>query len=238
MSLVCEYMDAAIGMGYGTTLTPVLLLLGLPPLVVVPSVLVGQLVGGITGGFTHWRIGNISTGSDAKIILFLIAFGVVGAIFGAYCAVSISTLALNIYIGSMVLAMGLLILWQRNKVKRMSWKVLSAVGVLSAFNKGISGGGYGPLVTGGQIISGRKVKSSIGSTTLAEVPICAIALLFYFLLANPINGWIILATCCGAGIAGPLAALTVRKVSSKHLVFFVSILTILLGVFTLIRVFI
>jgi len=30
-----------------------------------------------------------------------------------------------------------------------SWKRLIAIGLISSFNKGISGGGYGPLVTGG-----------------------------------------------------------------------------------------
>ena len=59
LSLLCEYMDASIGMGYGTTLTPILLIFGFSPLQVVPAVLLGQLVGGAVGGLAHHRLGNI-----------------------------------------------------------------------------------------------------------------------------------------------------------------------------------
>jgi len=44
-SFVMEVVDAAMGMGYGTILTPVLLMVGFDPLQVVPAVLVSQLVG-------------------------------------------------------------------------------------------------------------------------------------------------------------------------------------------------
>lgn len=45
-ALFCEYIDASIGMGYGTALTPQLLIIGLSPLEVVPAVLLGQLAVG------------------------------------------------------------------------------------------------------------------------------------------------------------------------------------------------
>ena len=35
-ALFCEYIDSALGMGYGTTLTPLLLLAGFDPLEIVP----------------------------------------------------------------------------------------------------------------------------------------------------------------------------------------------------------
>jgi hypothetical protein len=68
----------------------------------------------------------------------------------------------------MVLIIGVWIIVKRNKKFLFSWRKLFAIGLISAFNKGISGGGYGPLVTGGQIINGRESKSSIGNTTLVE----------------------------------------------------------------------
>ena len=60
IALICEYMDASIGMGYGTALSPILIIMGFLPLQVVPAVLLGQLVGGLAGGFFHHRVGNIS----------------------------------------------------------------------------------------------------------------------------------------------------------------------------------
>jgi len=98
IALLCEYMDASIGMGYGTTLTPMLLLIGFLPLQVVPSVLLGQLAGDIVGGFFHHRLGNINldfrqdkaikkrlrwlgyipNSLDSKVILILSVCGVIG----------------------------------------------------------------------------------------------------------------------------------------------------------------
>lgn len=58
VALFCEYTDASIGMGYGTALTPILLIMGFLPLDVVPAVLLGQLAGGFIGGLpiTGWVI--------------------------------------------------------------------------------------------------------------------------------------------------------------------------------------
>jgi uncharacterized protein len=47
VSFAAEYVDSSLGMGYGTTLTPVLLLLGFAPLEVVPALLVSQLLAGL-----------------------------------------------------------------------------------------------------------------------------------------------------------------------------------------------
>ena len=60
MSLFCGYVDASLGMGYGTTLTPILLIAGFAPLEVVPAVLLGQIAGGLVGGLAHHRMGNIN----------------------------------------------------------------------------------------------------------------------------------------------------------------------------------
>jgi len=39
LAFVCEFIDSSLGMGYGTSLTPILLLMGFHPLQVVPAVL-------------------------------------------------------------------------------------------------------------------------------------------------------------------------------------------------------
>jgi uncharacterized protein len=38
LALAFEYMDATMGMGFGTTLTPALLIIGFFPLQIVPAV--------------------------------------------------------------------------------------------------------------------------------------------------------------------------------------------------------
>lgn len=259
ISLLFEYMDASLGMGYGTTLTPVLLIIGFAPLEVVPAVLLGQLVGGMIGGLAHHRLGNISLdfrrdeelikerlrwlgylpkSTDAKVIFILVISGVIGALVGVFSAVNIPEVALKAYIGAMVLAIGIIILVRKRREGTISWKGLVGVGLLSSFNKGISGGGYGPLVTGGQIISGGEVRSSVGNTTLAEAMVCIVGFLGYVLVKGDIFWTLAAATSIGSIIAAPFAAMTVKKVSSDKLKYVIGFFTIILGTFTLLKAFV
>jgi len=60
LALVCEYVDSTLGMGYGTTLTPILLLLGYEPAQIVPSVLLSEFLTGILAGVLHHELGNVN----------------------------------------------------------------------------------------------------------------------------------------------------------------------------------
>lgn len=258
ISLLCEFMDASLGMGYGTTLTPVLLIIGFAPLEVVPAVLLGQLVGGLVGGLAHHRLGNINLdfrrdeevkrrlrwlgylprSTDAKIIFILVVSGVIGALVGVFSAVNISEVALKTYIGAMVLVIGIVILLRRRREGSISWKGLVGVGLVSSFNKGISGGGYGPLVTGGQIISGGGARSSVGNTTLAEAMVCIVGFLCYVFVKGDIFWTLAAATSIGSIVAAPFAAMVVKKVTAQRLKIAIGVITIILGIFTLLKTFV
>jgi len=258
LALLCEYMDASIGMGYGTTLTPLLLIAGFSPLEVIPAVLLGQLAGGLIGGLTHHQVGNISLdfrrdekvkrrlrglgylprSLDSKVIFVLAICGVIGVLAGVFSAVSIPEVVLRVYIGVMVLGIGIVILARRSRRGTFSYKRLVGVAVLSSFNKGISGGGYGPLVTGGQVISGREARSSVGSTTLAEAIVCIVGFLGYILVKGDIFWRLAAATSIGSVVAAPFAALTVRKINPEKLKLVIAFATIILGTFTLVRTFV
>lgn len=156
-ALVFEYIDASIGMGFGTTLTPVLLIIGFLPLQVVPAVLLGQLVGGVVGGITHNKVGNIKLdfrndrgvvkrrlrgfgylpkSTDSKVIFILGICGIVGALIGVFIAIDIPKMALNIYIGVMVLCVGIWIIIKRKQNIKFSWKNLALSDFLVLLIKG------------------------------------------------------------------------------------------------------
>jgi uncharacterized membrane protein YfcA len=258
VAILCEYIDASIGMGYGTTLTPLLLIVGFLPLQVVPAVLFGQLAGGLIGGFFHHKLGNIALdfsqdeaikkrlrglgylpkSRDSKVVFILAVCGIVGALIAVFFAINISTIALKTYIGVMVLGIGITILIRKGRESKLSWRGLTAIGLLSSFNKGVSGGGYGPLVTGGQIISGREVKSSVGSTTLAEALVCIVAFVGYLLINADIYWTLAAATGIGSVIAAPFAAHTVRRLNTVKLKFVIGITTSMLGAIILAKTFI
>ncbi len=253
-----QFMSVSMGLGYGTVLTPVLLIIGFAPLQVVPAVLLSQLVGGIIGGVAHHRVGNINLdfrrddrlikerrrglgylprSHDAKVISILAICGAIGALVGVFSAINIPRLALEIYIGVMVLIIGILILVRRHQEGTLSWKKLIGIGLIGSFNKGISGGGYIPLVTGGQIISGREVKRSVGSTTVAVTLTCAVSFLGYVLIKGDIYWALVAAAVAGSVVAAPIAARMVKRIDAKRLKFTIGIATSLVGALTIAKAF-
>lgn len=263
-AIICELIDSALGMMYGTILSPVLILAGFPPLLVVPSILISQAMGGLTAAVLHQRLGNanfvlkgtnpepftarlVNSGyeeppkrgmtEDLKVSLCVTCFGVIATIFSVMVAISIPKVALTSYIGILVLVMGVLLLLKPNF--KFSWKRIIGVGILSAFNKGLSGGGYGPIVTSGQMLSGRKGKNSIGATTLAEAPICITGFLTY-LFTKGISSWnfasLLIVGAIIGGIIGPF--LTTKFKSEKKLKLILGILVLFLGVFVLLNTWI
>lgn len=257
----CEYIDSALGMGYGTILTPVLLILGFEPLVVVPSVLLSQAFGGLSASIFHHQFKNVSfkKGSeDLKIVFIICGFGIVATIFAALISIKLPKLLLETYIGSLVLVMGILILL--NRTLKFSMKKMMLVGIISAFNKGISGGGFGPVVTGGQIVAGQSHRPAIGITTLAEAPICICAFFTYLIartvqtfntpiLDLPFNSFIkemlspklfqwqvMTALLIGSVLITPFGAFTTKFLNKQRARYITGIVITVLGIWTLIKV--
>lgn len=239
LALACEYVDSTLGMGYGTTLTPILLLLGFQPMQIVPSVLLSEFLTGILAGVLHHEFGNVDfrPGSWAlKVVLVLAACSVIGTVVAVFAAVNLPAWILKAYIGVLVFGMGISILVTRNRTFPFSWKKVAGLGLVAAVNKGLSGGGYGPVVTGGQILSGVDAKGAIGITSLAEGLVCIVGVITYILTGNQAVDWSLApALAVGALLSVPLAALTVKNVSLAGMRWAVGSAVTGLGLFTLAR---
>lgn len=240
LAFFCELIDSTLGMGYGTTLTPVLMLFGFGPLAIVPCVLLSELITGITAGLAHHKAGNVSfrPGSiHLKIAIVLATCSIVGATIAVFVAINIPKLWLNSYIGLMVLGMGVIIILTLNKNFRFSWKKIIGLGSIAAFNKGMSGGGYGPVVTGGQILSGVKGNSAVGITSLAEGLTCIVGVIVFVVSPEIINWGLAPSLVIGALLSVPFSTFIVKKLPTKTLKISIGMLTLILGLVTLIKVF-
>jgi len=141
------------------------------------------------------------------------------------------------YIGLLVLAMGISILLTIGRTFAFSWKKVVGLGLVAAFNKGISGGGYGPLVCGGQVLAGMGEKEAIGITSLAEGLVCIVGVLAYVLTGNGGVDWgLAPSLILGAVLSVPFAALTVRKIPLHKMRWAIGTAITALGVFTLVRI--
>ncbi|MFH0866182.1 MAG: sulfite exporter TauE/SafE family protein [Bacteroidota bacterium] len=233
IAIFCEFVDASLGMMYGTILSPLLILFGIPVTDVVPAILISQAMGGLIASFRHNYFGNIKlkekTNHDFKIAMTIFLFGIAAVIIGVFVSVSIPKEALRMYIGILVLIMSSIVLI--NRKFKFSWKKIYLIGIISSFNKAMSGGGFGPLVSTGLIVSGKESKSSIGITDMAEVPICLSAFVAWIVLNGAIlNVWLIVSLCAGALVGAFVGPYFTYKVNEKVLTIIVGILGVLLGI--------
>ena len=239
LAFVCEFFDSSLGMGYGTTLTPLLMALGFEPLQIVPAVLLSELVTGVVAGIVHHGFGNVNLrrGSrDLRIMVIMTICGALGVSVAAIVAIRLPPTALKAYIGVLVLAIGLTILLTRGKQFGFSWRKVGILGLVAAFNKGMSGGGYGPVVTGGQILSGVDSRSAIGIASAAEGLTCVVGVIAYCLSGACIDWGLAPYLMVGAIGSVPLAAYTVKRVPPKGLRRVIGVAATILGLFTLCRI--
>ncbi|MCF2142112.1 MAG: sulfite exporter TauE/SafE family protein [Candidatus Heimdallarchaeota archaeon] len=338
LAFVFELLDASLGIGFGTVLTPILLVIGLSVSKVVPSILLAELLAGIVAMIFHTLLKNVKLGSrkifrrkgkrkrrvrkkpakssdanppeisslkeevktldlleieeldgeeiiiedeeeftpidgeeleeitiknksfifklknlttDTKVIILLSIVGILATIIAAILNVLFDyndwfNFSVKIYIGIMVLSMGVLVLAFRNKEMKLSMRRILGLGILAGFNKGISGGGYRPITVAGQLLSGRKSRNALASTTFSKTVICFVGILTYILthiIQNlhagiPITWeYLELAPYLSLGtiVAAPIGAFITKSVDSKKLKTAIGWATIVLGVFSIIR---
>ncbi len=232
LAFVCEFVDSSLGMGYGTALTPLLLLLGFEPLQVVPAVLCSEFVTGIMAAVTHHRAENVDlrpSSKDAKVALVLSLFSVVGVLISVVLAVSLPKHILKIAIGVIVVSMGVYLIAGLGRQHRFSWLRIMTLGTVAAFNKGMSGGGYGPLVTGGQMLSGVGVKNAVAITSLAEGLTCLVGVITFFVLKRDIDWTLAPWLMAGGVMSVPFAVHTLKRLPERYARVAVAVVVLLLG---------
>ncbi|MFA6357370.1 MAG: sulfite exporter TauE/SafE family protein [Candidatus Omnitrophota bacterium] len=239
ITFISEYLDSGLGMGYGTALTPILIIMGFEPLKVIPAVLISQLFTDIAACISHHRLENVNFkigSNDFKAALLLGALGSIGVTIAVITAIKIPKNILTFYIGSLVLVMGLLVIYTIKRKMRFSWSKLIGIGLLASFNKGISGGGYGPLVMGGQLVCGLNVKNAVGITAFSEAITCLVGFCVYLITGRIIDWKLVGFLIISAILAVPVAALTVKKTPSDSLKRYIGLLMIVLGLFTILKI--
>lgn len=235
IAVVLQYLDAAAGMGFGE-ITALLLIAGFHPLEVVPAVILTSAVLSAFAGFLHVRARNlnITNKRTMHILSVLIGFGIIAIICGAAVAVRMPEQWLTAYIGIMVMVLGVLMLMKWEKKLAFKWKRLIGFAIFASFNKGMTGGGYGPVLASGQILAGVKSKEAVGMTAIAESVVSTIAFAAFVVFFDvPFNGTLVSALLLGGFIGSPIAVHSVRIIEPKYLRLLVAIASLALGVFIL-----
>jgi uncharacterized membrane protein YfcA len=247
-----ESMDSMAGMGFGTGLTPLLLILGYTPLQVVPTILISEAITGVVDTYFDHEFKNVKYSfrplNDAtKIGLWVAFFGCIAiwvSIFLGYYAIKFSDTLINFYVAVLVLFMGFsgfirMRLIKRN-ITKSNPKMMMGFAALAGFNKGVGGGGYDPVITMGQILSGVYEKSATAIVSFSEsiVSIMGIFTFFFISMAGVRVDLILLPSIFTGGfIAALISPYIVRVVPNKIWKYIIPTYAIGIGIYLLLKIF-
>lgn len=215
--LLAQFVDGALGMGFGVTATTALLAVGITPAIASASIHLAEVGTGFVSGAAHWKFDNV----DWRTVGILALPGAVGAIFGAYVLVSVSTEFASAWIAILLSVLGLyvlvrfafLTLGKLITEKRPGAKFLAPLGLVAGFVDASGGGGWGPIATSTLLSSGRlEPRKVIGSVSAAEF-VVALSASISFLVAlsnSGVNYTIVLGLLAGGVVAAPIAAWVVQ----------------------------
>jgi len=233
-------VDIVFGMGFGLTMTPILLLLGYAPHQIVPALLFSSMLGNLVSPFFHHKFKNVDfslCSHHFNMSVLIGILGVAGSFVGASVSIGISDFFLSLYIGFLITALGLFLLLNKKLRASFSWLKLAFLSLFGAFNKGISGSGFGPITTTGMIVMGVDEKVAVSIQTFSELFVSIAGFLTFVLAGSQIAWNLILPLSIGVVLSTPLAAFVVHKFESRKLRTAIAIVTVVLGVVTLFSLF-
>lgn len=192
VAMFFEFMDASAGMGFGTALTPLLLVMGFDPKQIVPAVMIQQGTAGLVGAFLHREFENVEwkfkpMSETIKLWLIISIVGCIAVTFSitaVYAYLHVAKVWIKVYVAVLLLMMGVISLYQGRKDKPYKPKKMFGFAALAGFNKGVGGGGYGPVVTIGGLMSGVPVKSMLAVTAICEGTVSTFAILVWIALLS------------------------------------------------------
>ncbi|MFZ1985526.1 MAG: sulfite exporter TauE/SafE family protein [Desulfatitalea sp.] len=185
-----EFMDASAGMGFGTALTPLLLMVGFDPKQIVPVVMIQQGAAGLVGAFLHREFENVEwkfkpMSETIKLAVIIVISGVIFnvlAIVGVYKIFEVDKIWIKLYVALLLLMMGVTSLFQSKKARPYKPNKMVFWASLAGFNKGVGGGGYGPVVTIGGLMAGVPVKSMMAVTAISEGSVSTCSVIVWLLM--------------------------------------------------------
>ncbi|TFF99985.1 MAG: sulfite exporter TauE/SafE family protein [Promethearchaeota archaeon] len=258
ISFLLASIDSATGMGFGTGLSPFLFLLGYNSLQVVPALLIAQTISGMMSAYFDHIFENINFSfappNDATKYAFL--FAIIGclsitfSIFLAYYAIKFPEVIIKTYIAVLVFIMGIigiLRLKMSKRIKQMKHKqnkvhprLLLIFSAIAGFNKGITSGGYGPVITLGQIFSGIYEKSARAIVAFSESLVSIVGTISFLLISSvgvKIDLVLLPSIFTGGFFGALIAPYVVRVLPNKVWRIFIPLYALILGILILINLF-
>ena len=166
------------------------------------------------------------------------AVGIAGSIAGATLNTEISNFYLGLYIGTLITGTGLFLLLNKSLVIDFSWAKIAILSLFGSFNKGISGSGFGPIITTGLLYMKISEKEAVSVQSFSELFISLVGFVTFVVYGSAVNWDLTLSLSVGVAASAPVAAFIIKKSDGKSLRRAIAVVTIILGVATMVRLFI
>jgi uncharacterized membrane protein YfcA len=194
IAMIFEFMDATAGMGFGTAITPLLLVMGFNPKQIVPVVMIQQGVAGLIGTFLHAEYENVEwnfkpMSETIKLWLYIAVPGILAvtiSVTSVYAIFKFAKVWITLYVCVLLLGMGFISFYQGVSRRERTYKpkMMMFWAFLAGFNKGVGGGGYGPVVTIGGLLAGVPAKSMMAVTAISEGTVSTYSIIIWFLMLS------------------------------------------------------
>jgi uncharacterized membrane protein YfcA len=248
LAFVFETLDSAGGMGFGTALAPLLFVLGFGPLQVVPALLATEATTGLVAGMLHHEFRNIQLSwrplnAATRTLLLIAGLGAAGAVASAtlgYFAVPLPESVIKAYVAVLVLAMGAFTLvhrWLRRPEKYRPRRLV-VFAALAGVNKGLGGGGYGPVITLGALVSGIMEKSATAIAALSEGCVAVFGLMAFLAIGAAgveVDFSLVPSLWLGAFPAAVLAPYAVRVMPNRVLRYAIPVYALGVAVLSIVK---
>lgn len=239
--LICGFVDACLGMGFGVTSTSVLVTFGVAPSIASASVHAAEAVVDIVSAISHWRLGNV----DIRISRDLLGPGILASVLGAVFLSGLDLKFAKPFVRVGLIIMGLMILWEHARPgesqnwirKRMNRARAMTLGFVAAFVDVAVGGGWGPLGTPALILSGEEPRKAVGVIEFTEPIISLTAVVTFGLLLGFENFmWdMTVPMIIGGVVLSPVASYLTSRMPKKILGVLIGLWLVLLNVWGLLQ---
>ena len=231
-----QLIDGSLGMGFGLTSSTLLLTLGTSAAVASAAVHFAEIGTTLASGVSHWHAENI----DKDVLIRLAIPGGVGALLGATFLSSIDLSTSKIFISTLLLFLGFLLLY-RNLFQSPAPQLVDAnnnphfltfLGFSGGFVDAAGGGGWGPVVTPTLMTATNMTpRKIIGTVSAAEFIVAVSASVGFLLNINKldINWAIVGGLALGGSFMAPIAARIVSKLPRRQLAILVGVAVIVIN---------
>ena len=233
---IAQLIDGTIGMGFGLTSSTLLLTLGASAAVASAAVHAAEIGTTLVSGVSHWHADNV----DTKMLKKLAIPGGIGALLGATFLSSIDLSNAKIFISTLLLLLGFLLLYrnifsfahQPTNLQITNPRYFTYLGFTGGFVDASGGGGWGPIVTPTMMtttaIEPRKI---IGTVSAAEFIVAVSASLGFLININrlDINWAAVGGLALGGALMAPIAARIVVKLPRKQIGILVGLAVIIIN---------